>query len=468
MKRSLAFVFAIAFLAATAMRAGAILPQTPTSPPAPVDPRERWNKEFGSGAPSLNNLAPNALLSSVVKGRKPGAALDLGIGQGRNALYLAENGWDVTGVDISDVAVGQARENAAKKRLALKAVIANLDAYDFGENQWDLITSFYMHSWHRNSKTDVPARILRALKPGGVVVMEAFQRPPNINGFVVSELATLFRDFTILRNEESAATPDWGPEGAPLVRFVAEKRGTTAVALPPAAAARYFGTWKYNVAKSNLGGYQLTYTDVGAGEIEQSGQDGRSYRFRIDGKQYPDANGRTATWTQPDASTWEARTYVKGELSFMHRFELSKAGDELRTIQKGPRPGAPDITLTWRRAGAGSGLFGTWRRGAIEPPPFELVVEAVGENGIRFAVADVFEVRAQFDGKPYPMTGPTAVPGSTASFERVDERSFRTRQMDGGRFEATLTVSEDGQTLTETGYEGQVNRTWVFDRVAGK
>jgi len=225
MKRSLAFVFAIAFIAATTMRPGALLlPQAPTSPPAPVDPRERWNKEFGSGAPSLTNLAPNALLSSVVKGRKPGAALDLGIGQGRNALYLAENGWDVTGVDISDVAVGQARENAAKKQLAIKTVIANLDAYDFGENQWDLITSFYMHSWHRNSKTDVPARILRGLKPGGVLVMEAFQRPPNVNGFVVSELATQFRDFTILRNEESTATPDWGADGAPLVRFVAEKR----------------------------------------------------------------------------------------------------------------------------------------------------------------------------------------------------------------------------------------------------
>ncbi len=240
---------------------------------------------------------------------------------------------------------------------------------------------------------------------------------------------------------------------------------TVVVAQLAAEDARYFGTWKYNAAKSNMG-YQLTYTDVGAGEIEQRGQDGRSYRFRVDGKRYPDANGRSAAWTQPDASTWEAKTYVKGELSFMHRLELSKTGDELRTIQKGPKPLTQDVTITWRRAGAGSGLFGTWRSGAVEPPPFDLIIEANGENGIRFAVAGMFEMRAQFDGKPYPMTGPAPSPGSTGSFDRVNTRSFRARYAMGGEtLEGTLTVSEDGQTLTQTGYQGQVKQTLVFDRV---
>lgn len=192
--------------------------------PTPVDPRERWNNEYASGIPSLRNAAPSEFLAGVIKGRKPGTALDLGIGQGRNAIFLASSGWEVTGIDISDVAVAQARKNAEQQGVKITTEVADLDAYDFGENRWDLVTSFYMHSWHMNSKTDVPARILRSLKPGGVLVMEAFKRPPNSNGFVVAELATQFRNFRIIRNEEAVLQADWGPEGpTPLVRFVAGK-----------------------------------------------------------------------------------------------------------------------------------------------------------------------------------------------------------------------------------------------------
>jgi SAM-dependent methyltransferase len=189
-----------------------------------ADQRERWNKEFNSGIPSLRNAQSSEFLAAAIKGRKPGAALDLGIGQGRNAIYLAAQGWEVTGVDISDVAVSQARKNAQEKGVKIATVISDLDDFDLGRDQWDLITSFYMHSWHKNSKTDVPARILRSLKPGGLFVMEAFRRPPNINGLVVSELTSLFRHFRIVMNEESVTRPDWGAaETTELVRFVAEK-----------------------------------------------------------------------------------------------------------------------------------------------------------------------------------------------------------------------------------------------------
>ena len=79
--------------------------------------RDRWDKVFTDGASSLNTK-PNALLVSSVKGRAPGTALDLGIGQGRNAIYLAENGWKVTGVDLSEVAVQQAERTRRLGALA--------------------------------------------------------------------------------------------------------------------------------------------------------------------------------------------------------------------------------------------------------------------------------------------------------------------------------------------------------------
>jgi SAM-dependent methyltransferase len=93
--------------------------------------RERWNNEFAGPLPNLNRSA-NALLVSVIKGRPPGRALDLGVGEGRNAIYLSRNGWSVTGVDLSEVAVSKARQNAAANKAQLELHVADLDAFDFG------------------------------------------------------------------------------------------------------------------------------------------------------------------------------------------------------------------------------------------------------------------------------------------------------------------------------------------------
>src|SRR5712664_3614565 len=61
--------------------------------------RVRWNK-FLTLDTTRFNLKPNALLVNTAKNLKPGKALDLGMGQGRNSIFLAKEGWDVTGVDI--------------------------------------------------------------------------------------------------------------------------------------------------------------------------------------------------------------------------------------------------------------------------------------------------------------------------------------------------------------------------------
>src|SRR6188472_1442936 len=69
----------------------------------------------------------NKFLAETVKDRQPGKALDIGMGQGRNSLFLAALGWDVTGFDISDVAVKQAQAEAQKRGLKLTAVVGNVD-----------------------------------------------------------------------------------------------------------------------------------------------------------------------------------------------------------------------------------------------------------------------------------------------------------------------------------------------------
>lgn len=80
---------------------------------------ERWNRILTAEKPAFNT-EPNAFLVEMVKGRTPGTALDVGMGQGRNAIWLAKRGWDVTGFDPADKAVALARKNAEAAGLPLK------------------------------------------------------------------------------------------------------------------------------------------------------------------------------------------------------------------------------------------------------------------------------------------------------------------------------------------------------------
>jgi SAM-dependent methyltransferase len=199
---------------------------TPTER-SPEQERATWNMTFLMGAPTLKR-EPSSVLVATVLGRQPGKALDLGTGEGRNAVFLAEQQWEVTGVDISDVAVAQAKTNAAARKVKLEAIVGNLDTYDFGSGQWDLITSFYMQGWHGRSKTDVPARIYQALKPGGLVVIEGFAKPEVSVGFSTDALSSAYARLRILRNESVIDEADWDiercrPCKSHIVRFVAEK-----------------------------------------------------------------------------------------------------------------------------------------------------------------------------------------------------------------------------------------------------
>jgi SAM-dependent methyltransferase len=187
---------------------------------SPEQVREFWNTRFTQGTQDVTTDASGLLVDSIA-GRKPGAALDLGMGEGRNALYLAANGWTVTGVDISGVALSKARQTAAARGLTFDSVEADLDAYDFGSERWDLITSFYMQDWHANSKTDIPTRIFDALKPGGMIIIEGFG-PPRLKE---ADLRRGFERMRILRCETLEDDPEWGRgQKRTIVRFVAEKR----------------------------------------------------------------------------------------------------------------------------------------------------------------------------------------------------------------------------------------------------
>lgn len=80
--------------------------------------------------------APNALLVGAVEGVTPGQALDVGMGQGRNAVFLALRRWKVTGFDLSEQGLASAREQAKKAGLQIEAVQADEAGFDYGDARW--------------------------------------------------------------------------------------------------------------------------------------------------------------------------------------------------------------------------------------------------------------------------------------------------------------------------------------------
>lgn len=171
-----------------------------------------WNRFFTVDAPTFNT-SPNAFLASVVDGRSPGTALDVGMGEGRNALFLAKAGWQVTGFDPADKAVAVAQQRANALGLSLTTRVATDAEFDFGDARWDLI----VYSWVPPSGS--LAKALRGLRPGGLIIVEAGRAWFPQNG-----LLKMFDSLRIVHYEDRVAASDFfNRSEMPIVRLVAEK-----------------------------------------------------------------------------------------------------------------------------------------------------------------------------------------------------------------------------------------------------
>ena len=139
------------------------------------DRNDAWplmsDRIYKSTTPNFDTR-PNAWLMSAVQGRTPGRALDIGMGQGRNAVALAVKGWTVTGFDVSAEGLAVARAQAARAGVTVTAIEDTDEHFDPGVNQWDLIAVIYGPG--SIGDPAYVARLLRALKPGGLVVVESF------------------------------------------------------------------------------------------------------------------------------------------------------------------------------------------------------------------------------------------------------------------------------------------------------
>jgi len=124
-----------------------------------------WEERYRSGE-SGKEESPTILLVETIQGLAPGTAIDLACGSGRNALYLAERGWNVTAVDGSDTAIRLVQQRAAARGLHVPTQVADLAAPEFTllPETFDLIlVAYYL-------QRDLFTKVKASVRPRGVVV----------------------------------------------------------------------------------------------------------------------------------------------------------------------------------------------------------------------------------------------------------------------------------------------------------
>jgi SAM-dependent methyltransferase len=163
--------------------------------------QKRWDKRFRGKEFALGKK-PNPFLKKHIALLSKGRALDIASGEGRNAVFLAQHGFDVDSVDISEKGLRKAQELARQMGVEIRTLVSDLDTYQIEKGRYDLISNFYF----LNRKL-IP-RMKRGLKKGGIVIFETYilehrnlrtGGPKNLRYFLKpNELLKLFREFRIL------------------------------------------------------------------------------------------------------------------------------------------------------------------------------------------------------------------------------------------------------------------------------
>lgn len=134
-----------------------------------MDARTYWNEFYSEQKKALNSQAPSGFLKDVFGRLTKGLTLDLAMGTGINAGFLAQNGFTVRGFDVSDVAIEIALERAKNLNVALEAKRCDLDLHVFGLMEYDSIIMMDF----KPSITRYYSEMIRSLKQGGTLVVEA-------------------------------------------------------------------------------------------------------------------------------------------------------------------------------------------------------------------------------------------------------------------------------------------------------
>jgi SAM-dependent methyltransferase len=136
--------------------------------------KEMWDQRF-AGEEYAYGIQPNVFFKEKITGLKPGRLLLPAEGEGRNAVFAAGLGWQVTAVDFSEQARVKAINLAQKSGVNIEYTIGDLVTFDFSKEVYDAVALIYAHL-HQDFRKEVHQKIINSLKPGGYIIFEAFNK----------------------------------------------------------------------------------------------------------------------------------------------------------------------------------------------------------------------------------------------------------------------------------------------------
>ncbi len=196
--------------------------------------KDYWNDRYANENYAYG-VMPNAFFKVKIDKISTGKLLLPAEGEGRNAVYAASLGWDVTAVDFSEQGREKALSLADAKGLTLDYQISEIENFNFTTESYDTIALIYAH-FHPSIRAFIHQKCIESLKIGGYLILEAFN-PAQLNNmsggpknremlYTTEMLSEDFSNLSILVNELQSIDLDEGEfhQGkADVIRFYAQK-----------------------------------------------------------------------------------------------------------------------------------------------------------------------------------------------------------------------------------------------------
>lgn len=139
-----------------------------------------WNARYSESS-QIWSGKPNVELVDEVEGLTPGSALDLGCGEGADAIWLAQQGWEVTGVDVSSVALSRAAQHAEDAGVADRIDWQQHElGKSFPEGTFDLVSAQFLHSLAELPRETILRAAAESVAPGGILLIEGHLGFPDV------------------------------------------------------------------------------------------------------------------------------------------------------------------------------------------------------------------------------------------------------------------------------------------------
>lgn len=134
--------------------------------------KKYWNDRFGATEYAYG-IEPNEFFKREIEQLVPGKLLLIAEGEGRNAIYAAKLGWEVTAIDFSTEAQSKALKLAHKNKVNIKYQVCDVTEYKFIENEFNAIGLIYAH-FSSHIREEIHRKCILSLKKGGHIILEAF------------------------------------------------------------------------------------------------------------------------------------------------------------------------------------------------------------------------------------------------------------------------------------------------------